>query len=470
MKPVFENEKNLLENKLKIKLPDNIWRSGCNLYLNADKKTKILSFKVVNRTDIVVIQNNINSILLKHINKSYEQEILENNDRLNVLESESISKTIDFIKSNPGFELRPSISGGKDSDVMWHILNKVFNQLNINNYTIDFMNSTNESGQTYLHIKNHFPSDKLKINNPKQGLYDWLKNKKDYYIPTAVSRICCSTYKEGEIKKVLDKNQNYIIFLGCRKSESSNRAQYDWDLNERMNELYKKTGKNKYKLYIPSNWKRFLPILNWTDEDVWFYILREGIKYNNLYNMGFNRVGCLLCCYMSDYSELLVKEYYPFLSKRWDNLLEIHYDKKDVARRLKYSKDEFINQGKWKSGSGKEQALITKKATPKRILELASLKGCSKEIAAKYFNKICSCNKKLNAEEIGMFLKFFGRYENSVSIKSIPTQMTFFEDNTIVEDDRKFLCKECFCKEMGITKEQYTEQLIFFRQTGCNLF
>lgn len=471
MKPVFNKEKSLLERKLGFKLPEFIWRSGNSLFLNADKQTKLLTYKVVNREDIIVVSNNINNVLANYENKSYEKEIEENLERLKSLETESIQKTIEFISAHPGFKLHPSISGGKDSDVMWHILQKVFTQLNITDYVIDFMNSTNETAQTYLHVKNDFPLDKLRINTPEKGMYDWLKEDKNYYIPTAVSRICCSTYKEGEIKNILNKNENYIIFLGARKAESPDRSEYDWDLNKRMNELYKKTGKEKYKLYLPKNWKRFLPIINWEDKDIWLYILKENLTYNDQYNRGFNRCGCLICPYMSDYSELLVKEFYPLLSKRWDDMLKIHYEVKDVARRLKYSKEEFINQGKWKTGCGKEHELITKKPTAERISELAKIKGCSNEIAAKYFKRTCSCGSKMNAEEVGMFLKFFGRYENSSSINELQSQMSFFQDDTVRQaDDRQYLCKSCFCKEMGITTKQYEERLRYFRQSGCTLF
>lgn len=472
MKPVFEKEHKLLETKMGIKLPKNIWRHGQSLYLNSDFDTCIIKFKVKKRKDIVIEKNYIESVLDKYKNKTFLEEIEESKEMLEYLEKESIEKTIDFIKKYPGYELRPSISGGKDSDLMWHILyKKVFPRLNIENYTLDFMNSTNETAQTYLHIKNNFPKDKMQINNPPKGIYTWLKEDKEYYIPTIASRICCSTYKEGRIKKILNKNTNYIIFLGARKDESPDRSEYDWDLNERMNELYAVTKKEKYKLYIPANWKRFLPILNWKDKYVWLYILKENIKYNEQYNMGFSRCGCLICPYMSSYNELLIQEYYPFLAKRWDDMLETHYEVKNVERRLKYTKEEFINEGMWKSGAGKEQSIITKKPTPERIQELARIKRCSVDIAAKYFKRECNCGKKLNADEVGMFLKFFGRYEKKATIETLQAQMSLFDDERDFSgDDRKYLCKTCFCNHMGIRKEQYDEKLKEFRNTGCNLF
>ena len=140
MKPVFKEERSLLERKLGFTLPDDIWRNGHSLYLNSDKETKMLTFKVVNREKLIVTSNKINEILENYKNKSYAEEIEENEERLYKLEEESISKTKEFILANPGHKLRPSISGGKDSDVMWFIIQKVFKELNITDYTLDFMN------------------------------------------------------------------------------------------------------------------------------------------------------------------------------------------------------------------------------------------------------------------------------------------------------------------------------------------
>ena len=37
------------------------------------------------------------------------------------------------------------------------------------------------------------------------------------------------------------------------------------------------------------------PILYWTNDDVWNFIKDRKIKYCDLYNMGFKRVGCVGC-------------------------------------------------------------------------------------------------------------------------------------------------------------------------------
>lgn len=449
MKPIFEEEKWFFYNNTGVELPDNCWRDGSKIYLNSDKETLIINFKVADGK-INIKKNKIDEVLAKYENKSLDQEIKEVNDRLNELEEESINRTIEYIKENGG-ELRLSHSGGKDSDVAYYIFKKAIKRYDEVygeklEYVIDFFNTTNDTPQTYKHIKEIKKYDNLLIHNPEMGWYDWLEKKKNYYLPSTFVRNCCSTYKEGQLNKILDKNKKYILFLGARKHESTKRKDYNWDLNE----AWKISHPNK-KLNVPENWKRFLPIVEFTDEEVWLYMLRENIIFNDQYKLGFNRTGCLICCYMSDYVDLLVKYYYPFLWKRWANIVGINYDTYNVEKRLKWSKEEYSEFGRWKTGMSKESEITSRKPTKESIKELAELKGVSEEVALKYFQKKCSCGKKLNPDEIAMYLKMFGRYEGH-------------------EDNRTYLCKNCLCESFGMTKDDYASKVREFRNQGCELF
>jgi 3'-phosphoadenosine 5'-phosphosulfate sulfotransferase (PAPS reductase)/FAD synthetase len=484
VKPIFNEEKLFFEKRTGITLPNNCWRDGSKIYLNSDSEKSLIQFKV-EKKEILITKNIIKDIyenlisveykkgnkLMQEtwIKKNIEEEININYERLHSLYGESIIMTKKYILTHPDHELRPSISGGKDSDVEFEVLMEVFRQLvveskninkmiykykelnltkdtilkvvnNIENYLIDFFNVTNDTAQTYLHIKNDFPKDKLRIHNPKKGWHMWLKEDKNYFIPSATVRNCCSTYKEGQVKKVLDKNKKYIMFLGARKFESTKRQDYDWDLTE----AYEKMGKESN---MPKNWRRFLPIVNWKDEDIWLWILHRKSKFNYMYKLGFNRCGCLICPFQSDYIDVLTREYYPLQWSRWEDILEKNYERTDVANRLKWTLEEW-KQGAWKQGMSKEQYLIQNKATPERINELAEIKGISEELAEKYFQKKCSCGKKLNPDEVAINLKTYGRGM----------------------DVGKMQCKKCFCEDNNITGKDYQDKVHNFRNDGCNLF
>lgn len=356
--------------------------------------------------------------------------------------------TKDYVLKNLDKKMFVSISGGKDSDVMKHIVDIVFDELREDGINVDYnliaFNTSNDTAETYKHLKQHHKMNRENIISPDVGFYPWIINKKNYFTPSRFVRNCCSTYKEGQISKIMDKNECTVTFLGMRSPESNKRSHYDWDLNEAQI----KSGR---KLNVPTNWKRFLPIVKWTDAEVWLYILNRKMNYNPMYNKGFNRIGCLICPYQSDYVELLIREYYPKQWSRWVDILEKGYEIYGIQKRLKWDLLEWCEGGKWKNATSKESELTTKKATPERIKELAELKNITEDMAEKYFNKECKCGKRLNPTEVAMFLKLTGRYENQI-------------------DNRQYLCKKCLSEFLGITTKEYKEKSIEFIQGGCELF
>ena len=46
--------------------------------------------------------------------------------------------------------------------------------------------------------------------NPEIGYYQWIIKKKDYFIPSVLVRNCCSTYKEGNLHKILNHLQQSL--------------------------------------------------------------------------------------------------------------------------------------------------------------------------------------------------------------------------------------------------------------------
>ena len=404
-----------------------------------------MTFKV----DLINYQINIKKYE-KPIHKNYtlEEEYEVAREQLEAKVKQSIQMTKEYTLKNLDKKIFVSISGGKDSDVIKDIVNRAFNELREEGINVDYnliaFNTSNDTAETYKHLKQHHKMTKENIISPEVGFYQWIVDKKNYFTPTRFVRNCCSTYKEGQLTKIMGKKEDTLTFLGMRSPESVKRKDYDFDLNEAQKKIGKKPN-------VPENWLRFLPIVKWTDAEVWLYILNRKMKYNDMYNKGFNRIGCLICPYQSDVVELLIKNHYPKQWKRWVDILAKGYEIYGVERRLKWDLLEWCEGGRWKSATSKESELTTKKATPERIKELAELKGISEEMAVKYFKKECSCGKKLNPTEIAMFLKLTGRYENQ-------------------EDNRQYLCKKCLSEFLGITTKEYKEKAIEFTQGGCELF
>lgn len=182
-----------------------------------------------------------------------------------------------------------SYSGGKDSDVILELA-----KMAGINYRAIYKNASIDPPGTIRHVK----SKGVEILPPKMKFFEVVEMSG---CPTRRVRTCCSHLKEY---KVLDR-----AVQGIRRSESTNRAKRYKE--PEICRVYSKS--EKVKLY--------LPILDWTDNDVARFVKEQGITCHPLYydeQGNFHverRLGCLGCPMQSDNG---VGDYlkYPKLLKR----------------------------------------------------------------------------------------------------------------------------------------------------------
>lgn len=449
-KPIFEEERQFFREKTGIDLPTECWRNGSKIYLDFTSPKPLIEFKVENgKINITKDRRNGYIEKKKHVylpeQKKLDELVELNHDRINSIYQKSILLTIEIIKKYPNHFYLISYSGGKDSVVTYSVWEEALSQIdNPPEWIINFANTSNDTADTYREIKS-LPQDKLKILNPELGFYQWLVNKKNYYLPSVRVRNCCSTYKEGQVNRAFSADVDTINVSGVRKHESVKRSGYQTLMD------YEWRNKHFSINSFPKKWITFAPLCDdWADEDIWLFLLMNKMHFNPMYRKGFNRVGCLICPFQQAYTDLLTQYWYPKSWERWLKYLRKSYEIRDIRHTDKWAFEEWAN-GQWKTLTSKEHMIISQKPTPERIKELAELKGISEAMAIKYFNRTCPCGKKLNPTEISMFFKTQGRLENQ-------------------EDNRDILCKSCLCDKMGWTKTQYKEKRIEFQESGCNLF
>lgn len=454
-KPIFEEERNFLQDKLRVELPTDCWRNSSKIYLDFTQPKPYLEFKVEDG-QIRIAKDNRNGYKDKSqikqlpIQKKLTALIEDNRVRLTDMYEKAVFDTVNMIKENPNYLYVVSHSGGKDSTLVYNVWTDsldILKQKNISEpeWVINFANTSNDTADTYRFVK-RLPSDKLNILNPQIGFYNWITDVKKGFIPSIRVRNCCSTYKEGQINKVYDHERDTIMITGVRAKESTKRAGYKMVMD------YKWRKNHFGASNLPPKWTTFAPLCDdWADEDVWLYILMNNIEFNRMYRLGFHRVGCLICPFQQDYIDLLIEYYYPKAWRRWLDILEKNYDVTYVKDNLKWSLDEW-QHGKWKQALSKEYFIIGSKPTKERVQKLAEIKGISEDMAKKYFQKVCICGKKISSPtEIAMFYKLKGRLENQ-------------------DDNRPVLCKKCLCQELDLTGKQYDKMAREFREDGCNLF
>lgn len=196
-----------------------------------------------------------------------------------------VERAIRLLKSIPTDEgpIEVSYSGGKDSDVILELAKMAGIP-----YRAIYKNTTIDPPGTIKHCK----EKGVEVIHPKTSFMGLVSKKG---IPTRRARFCCSELKEY---KVLDRS-----IQGIRRSESSARKE-----RYKEPEICRVYGKDKKV-------KVYLPLLDWTDEDVARFVAERNIKCHPLYydEQGVfhveRRLGCIGCPMKSDNGKGDFKKY-----------------------------------------------------------------------------------------------------------------------------------------------------------------
>ena len=259
---------------------------------------------------------------------------------------EAIVLAADMSKKYYNQPLIVTYSGGKDSDVLLHLAESY---LKADEFEVLNSHTSVDAPQTVYHIREVFK--RLGTKGIKATVYQprykdgtpitmWNLIPKKLMPPTRMVRYCCSVLKEAS-------TPNRMCLTGVRGAESRNRQGRD---------IFNVIGKTyKDALYFSLNhaqevheeaqeiqddaWDCTLiktmkdhnnvvctPIYYWEDCDIWDYIRQENIKVNPLYQMGYDRVGCVGCPLATHKKMLKEFEDFPQYKKAYikafDRMLE----------------------------------------------------------------------------------------------------------------------------------------------------
>lgn len=128
-------------------------------------------------------------------------------------------------------------------------------------------------------IKTNYPNLNFQLYYPdsqKAAEYVRQNGKFAFYESIELRRECCFIRKIEPLNRALQDSDAWLT--GQRREQSVTRT----DLTLREQDISR--GIDKYN-----------PIFDWSELDVWAYILKHQIPYNELYKQGFPSIGCEPC-------------------------------------------------------------------------------------------------------------------------------------------------------------------------------
>lgn len=230
-----------------------------------------------------------------------------------------------------GFYL--AMSFGKDSQCLYHVA-----QLAGVKFKAHFSPTSVDPPQLIRFGRRNYPD--VEFEKLDKSIYQVAIEKG--ILPTQKVRWCCAEFKESA-------GAGKVTLIGIRHEESARRKKrnefemsshrfsgdYDEFKKWQKEQIAKKTAKLK-KQYKNLNHDQFSidkesevkcingkdsilvsPIIYWTEKDVWDFLNGMKIEHCELYDMGYKRIGCILCPMSSLKQRRKEEKMFPHVKRNW---------------------------------------------------------------------------------------------------------------------------------------------------------
>lgn len=229
--------------------------------------------------------------------------------------TEVLIKAARLAQSYSGKPLYLAFSGGKDSQVCFHLTKEagIPFEAHYNATTID-------PPELVRFIRGNYPEVVFDI--PKISFWDLCEQKG--MLPTMFRRFCCAVLKETH-------GGGRVVVTGVRREESARRSKRG-GLILQKGRTYKELNIDEFTRQTEAQAEchqgrgekiTINPILEWSKEDVWEYLNNVArVPHCALYDRGRNRVGCLFCPMKGKKEIIRDAKEYPHQFKRLQTVIE----------------------------------------------------------------------------------------------------------------------------------------------------
>jgi phosphoadenosine phosphosulfate reductase len=183
-------------------------------------------------------------------------------------------------------QLYVAFSGGKDSQVIAELC-----RLAGIKYTLNYNMTGIDHPELIYFMRENYPE--LIWNPYKKSMWQLIVKKG--FPPTRLVRYCCEFLKERG-------GDGEFCVTGVRWAESNNRKKnrkpFENNAKSRKNSiLFNDNEQNRrdFERCIPKSKIVINPIIDWTHQDVWNFIIQQNLPYCKLYDEGYKRLGCIGC-------------------------------------------------------------------------------------------------------------------------------------------------------------------------------
>ena len=282
---------------------------------------------------------------------------------------QKLDKSIELLRKSEKLALRYSedgfflaFSGGKDSQALYHVAQMAGVKFKAH------MNFTSvDPPQVIRFVRTHYPD--VITHAPKKSIFQLAVDRG--ILPSMRIRWCCADLKESA-------GAGMVTLIGIRKEESTRRAKRqevevsnrkfsgnfeqfaEWQeqeikkKEEKVLRKMKREGKKVNEDFFSADKENEVrcingkdsilvsPIIEWTEDDVW-YFLNEVVKvpHCELYDMGYKRIGCILCPMSNPKQKIREMRDFPHVKRNWIKAI------KAIREGGGVSQDKHTNPHKW---------------------------------------------------------------------------------------------------------------------------